>query len=54
MRATEPALPSSSPNVASDDSSRLAYLGVTAAAHAGENRQTCAGFLRRAAKFYAG
>jgi hypothetical protein len=46
-----PAKSRSSPHVAIDDTSRLAYLGVIATAHAGENRQSCAGFLRRAAKF---
>jgi transposase InsO family protein len=40
-------------HVAVDDHSRLAYVEVVAAAEGGENGPACAGFLRRAAAFYA-
>lgn len=41
-------------HVAVDDHSRLAYVEVITLAEGGENAQACAGFLRRAAAFYAG
>jgi transposase InsO family protein len=41
-------------HVAVDDHSRLAYVEVIAATEGGENGPACAGFLRRAAAFYAG
>jgi transposase InsO family protein len=40
-------------HVAVDDHSRLAYAEVITAAEGGETGQACAGFLRRAAAFYA-
>jgi transposase InsO family protein len=41
-------------HVAVDDHSRLAYVEVITTAEGGENAIACAGFLRRAAAFYAG
>ena len=41
-------------HVAVDDHSRLAYVEVIDTAQGGENGAACAGFLRRAAAFYAG
>jgi transposase InsO family protein len=41
-------------HVAVDDHSRLAYVEVITAEEGGENGVACAGFLRRAAEFYAG
>jgi transposase InsO family protein len=41
-------------HVAVDDHSRLAYVEVITTEHGGENGHACAGFLRRAAAFYAG
>jgi len=41
-------------HVAVDDHSRLAYVEVITSDQGGENAAACAGFLRRAATFYAG
>src|SRR5690606_10804578 len=41
-------------HVAVDDHSRLAYVEVITSDQGGENAAACAGFLRRAAAFYAG
>jgi hypothetical protein len=40
-------------HVAVDDHSRLAYVEVITSDEGGENGAACAGFLRRAAAFYA-